>query len=126
MKRLWAAVTLILIAILFSVLEFSLVNNTYERYDKIVSEIETLFSQKEYKKAHSILDSTKKQWDNEEKILKLFLLHSEVNSISECLDEIQNMLKLNDENAFFYTCEKTKRQLLSLKKSELPYLENIM
>lgn len=117
---------MILIAILFSVLEFSLVNNTYEKYDKIVSEIETLFSQKEYKKAHSILDSTKKQWDNEEKILKLFLLHSEVNSISECLDELQNMLKLNDENSFFYTCEKTKRQLLFLKKSELPYLENIM
>lgn len=126
MKRLWIACALIFIAALFSVLEFYLVNNSYEKFSKELSEIQNYYSSKEFSKAEKSINKTKNSWKNREKTLKVFLLHGEVDTISGSLEELGDMIKQKDSKAVFYTCEKTKRQLLFLKKSELPYLENIM
>ncbi len=126
MKRLWVAISLLVVALLFSLTEFYLVSNSYEKYNKNISEIENYYSDKEYTDAENVLKNTKDSWEKRQKILKVFLLHGEVEEVTESLSELSDCLKEKDSKTFLLKCEKTKRQLLFIKKSELPYLENIM
>lgn len=126
MKRLWAAVSLLIVSILFSAIELYLVDVNQENFTYMIKEIEDYYSIKEYKHAYDLCIKTEQNWKNSETKLKTFLLHSEINNISDSISEIKDSIKNEDKKTFYSVCQKTKRQLLSMKESELPNFENIL
>lgn len=126
MKRLWAAVSLLIISILFSAIELYLVDVNQDKFSYMIKEIEDYYSIKEYKNAYDLCIKTEQYWKNSETKLKTFLLHSEINNISDSISEIKDSIKNEDKKTFYSVCQKTKRQLLSMKESELPNFENIL
>lgn len=115
-----------IICISFSVAEFSIVKAKTEYFLEIINISNYHFSKKEYNTANETLHSAAKDWSDSEKILNVFLSHEKVDEIEESLSELSKFAKHKEKTHFEATFEKTKRQLLCLKQSELPNLENIM
>ncbi len=126
MKRIWVAVVLLLICASLAVSEFMIVDNKYEKFSNALKKSGDYFSAKEYTKSYELLNDTKEQWEESEGVLNVFLSHTKVDEIEESLSELASFAKAKEKSHFYATFEKTKRQLLCLKQSELPNLENIM
>lgn len=92
----------------------------------MIDTAEEYFSDKEYKIAYEISENAKSTWQINAKKLNLFLSHSKVEEIEESLEELSNAAQNKDAEQFYALHRKTKRQLLSIKESELPKLENII
>ncbi len=126
MKRIWVALALMIICISFAVAEFMIVKNKTDYFLEEIKASDYYFSKKEYTTATKILKSAHKKWENSEKAINVFLSHEKVDEIEESLSELSKYAQYKEKTDFEATLEKTKRQLLCLKQSELPNLENIM
>lgn len=126
MKRIWVALTLMTVCISLAISEFLIVKNKTEYFLEEISTANYYFSKKEYNISTEILDSLRKKWENSEKALNVFLSHEKVDEIEESLSELSQYCEQKELPRFQATFEKTKRQLLCLKQSELPNLENIL
>lgn len=126
MKRIWVAITLLIIAFIFSITEFIYVDICYNKYTKLLKDCKNYISTKEYSDAYETCKHTLSEWENTEKTLNIFLIHGEVDSITESIAQLKICAKNNDTQQFDILYEKAKRQLLSIKKSELPVFENIL
>lgn len=126
MKRIWVAVSLLVIALSFGIAEFTIVNKNYEKFVAMLDSAEIHISNREYKKAYEVCTNTLEQWEETEKTLNLFLLHSKVDEVTEDISQMCEYAQNKETALFSSTYAKTKRQLLHLKMSELPLIENIM
>lgn len=122
MKRLLYAGVLLVIAVILSVVEIVGVNKTIDDYiDKLESLKEPTISLQ--------IDNCKKlsdEWKDDEKFLNMFLLHDTLDEIGNELNTLEAYAKFGDEGEYNATIDKMKKQLLSLKESELLLLENIL
>lgn len=126
MKRIWTAIALMILALFSSVAEFYTVSYCYEHYTEALDNAEEYISQKEFNKATDLLTNTQQEWHKTEKLLDIFLSHETVDDVTENISELYGYAIAEDKAQFQSVCDKTKRQLLRLKQSELPNLENIM
>ncbi|MBR2715438.1 MAG: DUF4363 family protein [Ruminococcus sp.] len=126
MRRIWVAVALIAICISLALSEFYIVEKNYEHYIDKVNLTSAYFSYKEYKTAELHAENMVKEWQKSSKKLNAFLSHDKTDEINENFSQLVEFINSKDKVMFSSTCEKIKRQLLCLKKSELPNLENIM
>lgn len=122
MKRLLYAGVLLVIAVILSVIEIVGVNKTIDDYiDKLESLKEPTISLQ--------IDNCKKlsdEWKDDEKFLNMFLLHDTLDEIGNEFNTLEAYAKFGDEGEYNATIDKMKKQLLSLKESELLLLENIL
>ncbi len=126
MKRIWVALALLIICSSFACAEFIIIHSkSTELLDSVVS-AENYFSNKEYNTSSYTLDRAVKKWEDSGKFLNVFLSHEKVDEVEESLSELSKYAENKDKALFWATSEKAKRQLLCLKQSELPNLENIM
>ena len=58
--------------------------------------------------------------------MNIFLIHKDADAISENLAKLRESAEEKNKDTFLSVSKKTKRQLLRLKQSELPDLENIL
>lgn len=126
MKRIWVAVTLMIICAAFASTEFIIVKNKATDLINYVEISEEYFSKKEYNISYDVINKAIEKWEDSEKILNIFLSHEKVDKVEESLSELSKYAQNKDKALFYATSEKAKRQLLCLKQSELPNLENIM
>ncbi len=126
MKRIWVAVLLLLISLCFSVSEFFAVKYNFEKHVQMLDKAEYYFSQKEFTKSYEQCKKLQSSWAKSEKLLNIFLVHKQVDDIAQDLMTLKKYAEFKDEKSFFLTTGKTKRQLLSMKESELPDYQNIL
>ncbi len=126
MRRIWAAVTLLLICCVIAFSEFSIVRKECDYYSNILAKADNYISKKEFNSADELLSKTIKEWYKTDKVFKLFLLHEQSNEIFDALCDLREEAKEKHAEEFLSISKKTKRQLLRLKQSELPDLENII
>lgn len=126
MKRIWVALFLLLFSLSFALSEFFLVKHSYQKHLDMLTVAEIYFSQKEYNDTYEQCKAVEKSWDKSKKFLNVFLVHKQVEEVSQSLLTLKNQAKAKDDKAFLLTIDKTKRQLLSIKESELPDYENIL
>lgn len=126
MKRLFIAIALIAIALTLSTLEYIYVTKTYDRCITQIDKSYHYFSDKEYSYAYKLCKNAENIWNDSAKIMSFFLVHSQIYNVSSDICELKNCAKNKEEIEFETLYNKTKRQLLSIKKSELPDLENIL
>lgn len=126
MKRIWVAIALLIICVSFAATEYIIVDKNYQSFSEALEISKEYFSDKEYSKSHELLNTLLKKWEDSEGVLNIFLSHTKVDEIEESLSELASFANAKEKSHFYSTFEKTKRQLLCLKQSELPNLENIM
>lgn len=126
MKRIWVALSLIALALTLGIVEMCIVSNSYSKYNQLLDTAEGYISNREFKKAYDVCTYTLNEWEDNEQVLNLFLLHSRVDEVTEDIAQLCEYAQNKEKTMFSATCVKTKRQLLHLKMSELPLIENII
>ncbi len=126
MKRIYIAVSLIIITLILSIAEFVIVNKNYKYYSTQLDNALKYIQSDDYTSAKDICDTICTKWEKSQKNLEIFLVHTSLNSLTDNIYELQDLAKDKNKAKFIQLCTKTKRQLLFMKKSELPLFENIM
>lgn len=126
MKRLWVAISLLALSIFFATFEYITVLKNYEEFTPVLEKAEYYCSDKEYSKAFDTIEQAQLSWDKKSKVLNSLIDHTHTESINESFFQLLESAQKQDSVEFLSICNKTKRQLLSLKESELPSFDNIM
>lgn len=126
MKRLWVAIALLAICFGIGIYEYSAVSKNEQKITQIIESAENYISKKEYKNAYNMSRYALTQWENESKNLNVFLLHSDILVVTENLHTLCEYAQDKNADEFVKICDKTIRQLHSLKESELPLIENLL
>ncbi len=126
MKRLILSMSLVAFAFLVAFIEVWYVN--YASSDAIndLSRITDLIELNEKEKAMENTEKIIEKWENSSKYFNIFLLHEEIETISENLEEINEAIKYDDINRFFQVSAKTKKRLEIIKEDEFPLLDNVL
>lgn len=126
MKRLILSMSLVAFAILIAFVEVWYINYTAADTIDDISRITSLMELHEKEKA---LESTEKiieKWETNSRYFNIFLLHEEIEAISENLEEINQAIKYDDRDRFFEVSAKTKKRLVIIKEDEFPLLDNVL
>lgn len=126
MRRLYVAVTLLLIATGLCVIEYESVCKCTDSYLQRIENIEEMISRGEIKKAAFAAREAEKNWENTVNLIDMLLFHDYVDEIGKNLSELESYIKYDEIAELYAICESTKEQLLSLKESELPAAKNII
>ena len=126
MKRLYVAIALIVISLSFAVSEYILIQKSYKDFYPVIEKAEKYCSEKEFSDAFKTINYAQTEWDKKSKLLNSFIDHTHTENINENYFQLLEMAQKKEDVEFLSLCEKTKRQLLSLKESELPSFDNIM
>ncbi|MBQ8057259.1 MAG: DUF4363 family protein [Ruminococcus sp.] len=126
MKRIWVALALLLICGVISATEYITVDKSCDYYTQLIDKADKYISSREFKKASELIESTQYSWEKSKKTLNIFLIHKEADNITESLAKLRECAEEKNKDTFTSVSKKTKRQLLRLKQSELPDLENIL
>ena len=126
MKRIIIAISIIVITLSLSLGEYITIKNNLEKYTKKLQICEDYISDNELKSMEAEIKNTEKEWQKSENFLNFFINHNEVDRIKENFQNLCFYAEINDTKAFVELCENTKRQLLSIKERQLPYLKNIV
>lgn len=126
MKRLWVAIFLLVICFSTGIYEYSAVSKNQMKIAQIIDNAENYISNKEYKEAYNMSRYALIQWENECRILNVFLIHSDTSAVTENLNALCEHAQNKNVDEFAHISDKTKRQLHSLKESELPLFENVL
>lgn len=127
MKRIWIALTLLILSGVLCFFEYRIVDDSRHEFEMRIDEIYSFAEDNENKKAVKSCEELSKEWDKRLKVTDMFLNHDIMDSISCELSALKCYLESEDGKTDFYaTAEKIKKQLKSLRDSELPYAENII
>lgn len=126
MKRLWVAILLLVISIFFATFENITVMNNYKKFTPILEKAEQYCSDKEFSKAFDTIKQAQLSWDKKSKVLNSLIDHTHTENINESFFQLLESAQKQEGVEFLSICNKTKRQLLSMKESELPSFDNIM
>lgn len=126
MKRIYVALILLLLSTLFCTFEFIYISQTTDKYTKSIELIEKTIDNENYNKAEDIIKKTVNDWNDSVSTIDMLLYHDYIDDISYSMASIPKYLELKEYNEIVITCTKIKEQLNSLKKSELPLIENII
>ncbi len=126
MKRIWVAIGFLVLSVVLAVTEFTLVSISCKKYTEQIEIAESYISDKEFSDAENICEKIEVDWEKSKKSLNSFLTHTYSDGIAESIARLIEYAKNKDIEGFLSQAGKTKRQLLHIKQSELPNLENIM
>lgn len=122
MKRLVYSVLLLLVAVVLCFVEVMGINRVINEYVDRLDKLEDSEVKGNVESCKDLSDD----WKEDEKFLNVFLLHDTIDEIGNELNSLKAYAKYDNESEFNATILKLKKQLLSLKESELLVTENIL
>lgn len=126
MKRLILSISLVAFALLVAFFEMWYINYATDNAIDDIDRITNLIELNEKDKALENTEKVIKKWEENSRYFNVFLLHEEIEAISENLEEINQAIKTDDKDRFFEVSSKTKRRLKIIKEDEYPLLENVL
>ena len=126
MKRLYVAISLIIISLFFAVSEYIMIQKCYKDFTPVIDVAQEYCSGKKFQEAYETISLAQEKWDKKSKFMNSFIDHTHTENINENFFQLLEMAQKQEDVEFLSLCEKTKRQLLSMKESELPSFDNIM
>ena len=126
MKRMYVALLMLMIAVSLCVAEYLCVEKYTREYVNRIDNIEKMYAKGEDKKAAFSAREAEKSWEKTVSVIDMLLFHDYVDEIGRNLSQLEAYIMFEDDASLYATCESTKEQLLSLRKSELPIAENII
>lgn len=107
--------------------EYSIVADCQNQFENEIEKIYSLVENGEIKSAVAACDKLNDDWQEKSKTVDMFLNHDLMDNISCQISTLRPYLEDENSRAQFYaTAENMKKQLQSLKESELPLAENII
>ena len=126
MKRIYFAIIFLIISISFAFFESYYVStHTYNISTKI-EYADNSMKENNFQKAYRTISEIQNEWEDKAWIVDIMLIHDYADTISIDLASMSSYAKNNNYDEYFSESETIKKQLASLKESELLSLENIL
>ena len=126
MKRLYISYILLAICALVCIFQFFYIYNSCTEFIESIEKIETACIKEDFLLCAQICDEVLLKWKNQIKYIDMFLFHEYVDEITQNFDKLRIFIKNKEITEVFTLCSELKNQLLTLKNSELPLIENII
>ncbi len=126
MKRVYAALGILGLVAILCIAEYVCVYQNTIKYVEGIEYMEECVYKGESDKALEYTELMNEHWQGTVSRIDMLLYHDYVDEIGSNLSEMSVYLRNKEYTAFFATCQRTKKELESLYKSEQPLLENII
>lgn len=126
MKRLFAALSLLLLALLICIGEILYTENTAEEVEQQLYSTITSSRQKEAENAEKSARRAHDAWDENCKVMYLYTTHSHLDGIEERLAALPVLAQQGNWQELEKESIRALAQIRALRKADLPSLENIM
>ena len=126
MKRIYIATAFLLLTISLAIFESYYICKQTETFVFKIEEIDNSMKENNLKKAYSDLSILEKEWEDKLWTFEIMLNNDSTDAISENLAALSVYTKEGNNEKYFSSSEIIKKQLTSLKDSELLSFENIL
>ena len=126
MKRIYIATAFLLLTISLAIFESYYICKQTETFVFKIEEIDNSMKENNLKKAYSDLSILEKEWEDKLWTFEIMLNNDSTDAISENLAALSVYTKEGNNEEYFSSSEIIKKQLTSLKDSELLSFENIL
>lgn len=126
MKRIYIATAFLLLTISLAIFESYYICKQTETFVFKIEEIDNSMKENNFKKAYSNLSILEKEWEDKLWTFEIMLNNDSTDAISENLAALSVYTKEGNNEEYFSSSEIIKKQLTSLKDSELLSFENIL
>lgn len=126
MSRFIIAISMLIIAGIICGCELYMVNSSAQNFTDNLNTISQLMEEEKFEVAFEASKKTLDNWEKTSKNLDKYLYHDYIDNITEQMATLPVYAKIKDKNALDVQVAQIKKQLTSLKKSELPYIYNIL
>ena len=126
MKRIYIALSLVLAALCFASVETGFISG---KTDSFIAEIECadrLMSRLEFDDALKICKETEEEWYDSAKFIDTLLIHDYVDAIGISISRMTAFAQKQNRDMYFAESVQAKKELASIKESEVPLVENIL
>lgn len=126
MKRLYISYILLLLSSIICFTQFIGIYISCEAFSDEINTIEEYYRNEDYKSALSLCNKASSQWRDREKYTKIFINQEDVDSIGDNLETLGIYITARNDARVLSLCCEIENQLDTLKKKEMPRLENIL
>lgn len=125
MKRGWAALALVLVAVALSIAEAFTLDGSIRVCVDMLNEADAHMEQNEIYDALSLTERVDHRFEKEAELLDILIYHGELTEISKGLAQLRRYAQTGSTAEYLALSAGVKRSLLYLKSSRLPSLGNV-
>lgn len=126
MKRIYIAIAFLILAVTVGAFEMLYVSCRIDELNEEILTADSLVENKNYDGAKEILASAEEKWEKNLCIFDILLIHDYVDEISVNLSEMRSYVATGNSEDYLAQSAGIKKQLTSIKDSELVEIENIL
>lgn len=126
MKRIYIALAFLIIAVTVGIFEMFYVTNKIDELNEEIISADNLVKSENYEGAKDVLASAESKWQKNLCIFDILLIHDYVDEISVNLSSMRSYVATQSNENYLAESEGIKKQLTSIKDSELVQIENIL
>lgn len=126
MKRGWAALVMILLAVAAAAGEALFLDTVTHTCVAMLNEADAHMEQNEIQEAQSLAERADHRFAAEQGALDIFLYHSEIAEVSKGLAELRRYAQTGSTAEFLAASARIKRALLFLHSSRIPRIGNVL
>ncbi len=126
MKRIYIAIAFLILALTTGIFEMFYVTNKIDELNEEIISADNLVKSENYDGAKSVLASAETEWQKNLSIFDILLIHDYVDEISVNLSAMRSYVATQSNDHYLAESAGIKKQLTSIKDSELVQIENIL
>lgn len=126
MKRIYIAIAFLILALTTGIFEMFYVTNKIDELNEEIISADNLVKSENYDGAKSVLASAETEWQKNLSIFDILLIHDYVDEISVNLSAMRSYVATQNNDNYLAESAGIKKQLTSIKDSELVQIENIL
>lgn len=126
MKRIYIALAFLIIAVTVGIFEMFYVTNKIDELNEEIISADNLVKSENYEGAKDVIASAESKWQKNLSIFDILLIHDYVDEISVNLSSMRSYVATQSNENYLAESEGIKKQLTSIKDSELVQIENIL
>ena len=126
MKRIYIAIAFLIIALTTGIFEMFYVTNKIDELNEEIISADNLVKSENYDGAKDVLATAESKWQKNLSIFDILLIHDYVDEISVNLSAMRSYVATQSNDNYFAESAGIKKQLTSIKDSELVKIENIL
>lgn len=126
MKRAWAAVAMIALAVVLCILGLFSTNRNISSLTDLIEKANTAISQGDSEQAAQYSTEITELWDSHYRVLCTYIPHDKLELIDQSIATLETNLNYEEYSQFSTELARASAQLAHLKDTEMPTLENIL
>lgn len=125
MKRLWAALILLVLLVTACIIGICHTRNVTADMVRTVSQAKAAQERGDTKAAFRLSEKARGDWRGKHRVLCVYMVHNRLEEVDQTLSALPELCRNGAKDAFLSECDKGLAQLSYLDESEIPNLENI-